>query len=91
MDGQEEVLVGGCTNDVGGEPEAPGPERSVAEKVGTGALKAYHGENEGNGQGLGSAQFEHLRVTSQLGPMRWHSRVVTTSGCALIMAMRRDR
>jgi len=91
MDGQEEVLIGSCANDVGGEPEAPGPERSVAEKVGAGALKAYHGEDKWNGQGLGSAQFEHLWVTSQLGPLGWHSRVATTSGCALMMAMRRER
>jgi hypothetical protein len=62
VNGQEQVLVGGSTNDVGREPEAPGPERSVAEEIGTGALKAYHGEDKGNCQGLGSAQFEHLGV-----------------------------
>lgn len=60
MDGQEKVLVGSGTNDVGGEPESPGPERSVAEKVGTCALEAYHCEDKGNCQRLGSAQFEHL-------------------------------
>ena len=60
MNSQEEVLVGSSTNDVRREPEAPGPEGSVAEKVGTGALKAYHGKDKGDRQGLGSAQFEHL-------------------------------
>jgi hypothetical protein len=62
VNGQEQVLVGGGSNDVGREPKAPGPERSVAEEVGTGALEAYHGEDQGNCQGLGSAEFEHLRV-----------------------------
>ena len=80
MNGQEEVLVGSGTNDVCREPETPGPERSVAEEVGTGALKAYHGEDKGNGQGLGSAQFEHLQVTSQRGPMGCHLGVAPTSG-----------
>jgi hypothetical protein len=80
VDGQEEVLVGGSTNDVGCEPEAPGPERSVAEEVGTGALKAYHGEDKGNGQGLGSAQFEHLQVTGQRSPMGCYLGVAPTSG-----------
>lgn len=60
VNGQEEVLVGSGTNDVRREPETPGPERSVAEKVCTGALKAYHGEDKGNRQGLGSTQFENL-------------------------------
>lgn len=91
MDGQEKVLVGSGTNDVGREPESPGPERSVAEKVGTCALEAYHSEDKGNRQRLGSAQFEHLWVACQLGPRNCQSGAATTSGCALMMAMRRER
>lgn len=60
MDSQEKVLVGSGTNNVGREPESPGPERSVAEKVGACTLEAYHCKDKGNGQRLGSAQFEDL-------------------------------
>ena len=66
VDGEEEVLVGGRADEVGGEEEGPGEEGRIAEGVGAGDLQGDDGEDEGDGEGFGAAEFEDLR-----GEMCW--------------------
>jgi len=61
MDGEEEVLVGCCADDVGGEEERPREEGGVAKGVGAEGLEADDCEDEGNSQGFRAAELEDLR------------------------------
>lgn len=60
MNSQEEVLVGGCANDVGRQKRLPRPEGRVAQSVGAEELQADNAEDDEEGQGLGAAEFQDL-------------------------------
>jgi len=60
VDGEEEVLVCGGADDVGGEEEGPGEHGRVAEEVGTGDLERYDESDDVFCEGLGAAEFCYL-------------------------------
>lgn len=60
VDGEEEVLVGGCAKDVGDGPELPGPEGSVVEHPGEEDLEGDDAEDDPFRERLGAAELGDL-------------------------------
>lgn len=60
MYGEEEVLVRGCADDVGEEPEIGGEEGRAADEVGAGYLDRDDEEDDIFGQGLRTAELRYL-------------------------------
>ena len=60
MDGQEEILVCGCAEDVGNHPELPRKECRLAQVVSEARLEGNNGEDGPFGQRFGAAQLGHL-------------------------------
>lgn len=60
MDREEQILVRGCTDDIGDAPERPREERGVAEKEGRDELKGDDTEDDVLGQGLVTAELGDL-------------------------------
>ena len=65
MDGEEEVLVGCCADDVGGEEEREGENCGISKAYGTGQLQCYDPEDHILGQWLRPAEFGDLGIVSQ--------------------------
>ena len=60
VDGEEEVLVGGCADDVRQEPEGGREEGRVAQEVGAEYLDRYDEDNDVFRQGFGTAELSDL-------------------------------
>jgi hypothetical protein len=60
MDGQEEVLVCRCADDIGSQECRPRQERSVSQCVGTEELQADNTEHDRDCQRLRAAEFQNL-------------------------------
>lgn len=67
MDGEEEVLIGGGADDIGGQEKWEGEEGAVTQTDCTCHLQRYHSQNDVFGQWLGSAELGDLgKKQSQL-------------------------
>ena len=79
-------MVGCGADDVGGEEDGPGEEGLVAEAVGAEGLEGDYGEDEGDGEGFGAAEFEDLGGGVSQWVIEDGKGVVFTSGCAFMIA-----
>lgn len=66
VDGQEQVLVGRRSDQVGRGQEPPGQDGGVAEKVGAANLEGDHAEDNIFREGFGSTQFGDLIMTGDV-------------------------
>lgn len=99
VDGEEEVLVGGRTKDVGNGPELPRPERCRMEEASEDDLEGYDAEDDPFGQWLRATELGDLLRRGEKRQRGLYLRVSIgecgawkqTSGWALMMARRRVR
>lgn len=75
VDGQEEVLVGGGADDVGGQEEGPRQERRVAEEAGAEDLDGHDEQDDVFGEGLRAAE---------LGDLHWSALAATMASRAAV-------
>ena len=86
MDGEEEVLICGCTNRVGRENKFEGKDRGVTQTKSTGDLQCNDSEHNVFGQRLWPAELDYLWWESLARIVAKVPRVFHTSGCALMIA-----
>ena len=91
MYGEEEVLIGSCTRDVGGEKKGHRKDGLMSKSSSTTKLKRNDSENNILGQWLGPTEFGYLIPSNVSKGSSFVTIKGSTSGCALIMACRLDR
>jgi hypothetical protein len=96
VDGEEQVLVRRCADDICRAPETEGPERRVLQAVGGKHLDADDEEHEVFCERLWPAELGYLHTSLlarilQLRQEHMNGEKRRTSGCALMIAIRRVR